>query len=123
MTSETRRDAVLVVARDVLGAGLLAVLIEGTGREALFAFDGERAEHAVERLRPSLVLLDCYHPAARSDAFFSAVETIASRVVLFAPTPPWDDVADIARRPQVTAFVHAAPGESLAEKLRRALEG
>ncbi|HUF28900.1 MAG TPA: hypothetical protein VMM18_18105 [Gemmatimonadaceae bacterium] len=77
---------------------------------------------AVDRLRPALVLLDCYHAAARSDAFFAAVDAAGSRILLFAPTTPWDDVADITRRPQVGAFVHAGPGESLAALLRSALE-
>jgi hypothetical protein len=117
----TSPSTVLILVRDVLGAGLLGALVEGIGKEPLFPFVGERAETAVARLRPALVLLDCHHPAARSNPFFAAAETAASRIVLFAPATPWEDVEEIARRPQVTAFVHPKPGESLAELLREAL--
>lgn len=112
---------VLVLVRDVLGAGLLASLVEAVGREPAFPFENERADLAVERIRPDTVLLEGHHPAARSSAFFSAIQDTGARLVLFAPADPWEDVAEIARRPEVTAFVHPEPDESLAELLRRAL--
>jgi hypothetical protein len=112
---------VLILVRDILGAGLIGALVEGTGKEPLFPIAGERAEVAVERLRPALILLDCYHSATRADAFFAAVESASSRIILFAPSAPWADFDDIARRPQVRAFVYPGPGESLADLLREAL--
>ncbi len=121
MTDATHGGTVLILVRDVLGAGLLAALVEGIGKTPLFPIAGERAETAVERLRPTCVLLDCYHPAARSDAFFSMVGATASRIVLFTPFAPWEDVEEIARRPEVAAFVHPKTGQSLAELLRQAL--
>jgi hypothetical protein len=66
-------------------------------------------------------LLDCYHPAGRSDSFFAIVDTAKSRLVLFTPSRPWEDGQEIARRPQVMAFVHPQPGKSLTELLRAAL--
>ncbi len=115
-------SAVLILVRDILGAGLFAALVEGIGKQPLFPFVGERAETAVTRLRPAIVLLECYHPAARSDSFFAAAEAAGSRVVLFAPSAPWEDVEEIAHRRHVAAFVHPAYGESLAMLLTRALE-
>ncbi len=115
-------STVLILVRDILGAGLFAALIEGIGKQPVFPFAGERAEAAVARLRPAIVLLECYHSAARSDAFFAAAEAARSRVVLFAPSAPWEDVQEIAHRRRVDAFVHPADGESLAALIAGALE-
>jgi hypothetical protein len=115
------RGTVLILVRDVLGAGLFAALAESIGRQPLFPFAGERAETAVSRLSPMTILLECHHAAARSEAFFAAAEAARSRIILFAPTAPWDDFVEIARRPQVVAFVHSQPGRSLADLLREAL--
>jgi len=112
---------VLILVRDVLGAGLFAALAEGAGLKPAFAYVGERAETATERLRPSCILLECYHPAARSEQFFAAAASYDCRVILFAPAAPWADCAEIARTRGVTTFVHPAPGESLAELVADAL--
>ena len=112
---------VLILVRDVLGGGLFAALIEGGGRQPVFPFPGERAEAAVDRIRPSSILLECYHPAARSDAFFTSVSGSGSRVILFAAGAPWEDCKEIARSRAVGAFVHPTEGESLADLVRRAL--
>ena len=114
-------DGVLILVRDTLGGGLFAALAEASGREPVFPFNGERPETAVERLRPARILLECFHPAARSEAFFEALEAAGSRVILFAPAVPWEDCERIARRRGVAAFVHPARGESLTELVRRAL--
>lgn len=113
---------VLILARDILGAGLLGVLVESAGKEPLFPLAGERADAALARLRPAIVLLECYHSAARSDSFFAAVSAVETRVLLFAPAAPWADVEEIARRRSVAAFVHPEPGGSLATLLERALQ-
>ncbi len=114
-------EGVLVLVRDTLGGGLFAALAETTGRRPLFPLNGERPEVAVERLRPPRILLECHHPAARSDAFFIAVAGAGGRVILFSPGALWDDCGEIARRHGIEAFVHPAPGESLAELVQRAL--
>ena len=112
---------VLILVRDILGAGLFAALAEGAGLSPAFPFAGERAETAVDRVRPLRVLLECYHPAARSDQFFTAVASLGSRVILFAPAAPWADCEEIARVRRVAAFVHPAAGESLAALIAQAL--
>ena len=112
---------VLVLVRDILGAGLLAALAEGEDLRPVFPIAGERAEGALERVRPSRVLLECFHPAARSDQFFSAAGSLGSRIILFAPAVPWADCEMIARSRNVDAFVHPRPGQSLAELVAAAL--
>ena len=112
---------VLVLVRDILGAGLLAALAEGRDLRPVFPFAGERAEGALERTRASRVLLECFHPAARSDQFFADAERLGSRVILFAPATPWGDCEMIASARKVAAFVHPGPGESLADLITAAL--
>ena len=114
---------VLILVRDILGGGLFAALAEGADRQAVFPFAGERPETAVERVRPSWILLECYHPAARADAFFAAAAAAGTRVVLFAPGAPWEDCEQIARRHSVAAFVHPGEGRSLSDLVRKAIEG
>jgi hypothetical protein len=112
---------VLILVRDILGAGLLAALAEGADQTAVFPFPGERPELAVERLRPTRILVECYHPAARADAFFDAAASVGSRVVMFAPTAPWEDCEQIAQTRTVAAFVVPGSGQSLADLVRAAL--
>jgi hypothetical protein len=112
---------VLILVRDVLGGGLFAALAEGAGLTPVFPFAGEKPETAVERLRPPCILLECYHPAARSDAFYEVVRTSESRIILFAPTVPWQDFEEVARRRNVAAFIHPGNGGSLAKLIGEAL--
>jgi hypothetical protein len=112
---------VLILVRDILGGGLFAALAESADRQPAFPFAGERPEAAVERLRPPWILIECHHPAARADAFFAAAAVARSRVIVFAPGPPWEDCEQIARRHSVAAFVHPADGQSLADLVRQAL--
>ena len=114
---------VLILVRDILGGGLFGALAEDVDRRPLFPIPGERPESAVERLRPAWILLECHHPAARSDAFFAATEAASSRVILFAPAAPWEDSEEIAKRRSVAAFVHPANGQSLSDLVRTALGG
>jgi hypothetical protein len=112
---------VLILVRETLGAGLLAALVESTGRMPVFPIPGERAESAVDRLRPSWILLECHHPAARSDAFHAAVAGAKTRVVVFAPGPSWEDCDALARLHEVAAFVRRADGKSLSDLVQQAL--
>jgi len=114
---------VLILVRDILGGGLFGALVEDADRQPVFPIPGERPESAVERLRPSWILLECYHPAARSDPFFAAVGAASSQVILFAPAAPWQDCEEIARRRSVAAFLHPGDGQSLSDLVRQALGG
>lgn len=122
MVSEDGPAAALILVRDALGAGLMGVLAEVTGTTAVFPFDGERGDVAVRRLCPTVALVDGSHAAARSEAFYEAARDCACRVILFAPTRPWDVVTDSARdQPHVTIIVPRA-GESLAAAVKAALD-
>lgn len=120
MTADGRLVTLLLV-RDALGAGLLGALAEIEGYEPAFPLAGERADHAVRRVRPAVVLVDAYHPAARRDELFDACVAGGCRVVLFAPGPPWEMLLHEARRRPGVALVTADDGESFAERLRAAL--
>jgi hypothetical protein len=111
---------VLVLARDVVGAGLLGALVEVSGRKALFPLTGEGPEWAVGRLRPSAVVLDAHHGAARSDAFWAAADEAGCRVILFSPGRPWEEARALAERRRAV-WVCPEPGESLGEQLAAAL--
>ena len=112
---------VLVLARDVLLAGLLGALVEADDGRPLFPAAGERADVAARRLRPAVALVELPHPAARSAAFLDAMRDVGGRVVVFAAGEPWADLADALRgRPHAT-LVAAGPGESLGALIRRAL--
>lgn len=111
----------LILVRDVLGAGLMGVLVEAEGATAIFPFAGERGDVALRRQAPAIALVDGSHPAARSDAFYDAARDGACRVILFAPTAPWGVVADIAHdRPNVI-LVAPREGDSLAALVQAAL--
>jgi hypothetical protein len=112
---------VLILVRDILGGGLLAALAEGGDLRPVFPLANERAESALERVRPSRVLLECFHPAARSDQFFTMATSFGSRVILFAPAAPWEDCEQTARTRNVSAFVHPGAGDSLASLIAAAL--
>jgi len=111
---------VLILAREILGAGLLGALVDAAGFEPAFPIAGEHGAAAIARLHPALALVEATHPAARSDAFFSAAAAAGCRVLLFSPSPPWDDLAAIARR-HGAALIYPETGESLADVIARAL--
>ena len=115
-----REVTVLILVRDSLGAGLFAALVDSLERTPVHPYPGERAELAVERLRPSSILLECHHPASRSDSFYAAAAAASARVIVYAPGPTWEDCDEIARRREVVAFVHY-DGRSLADLVRQAL--
>jgi hypothetical protein len=120
VTGSEDKATILILARDVLGGGLLGALVEAEGSTPCYAFDGERPELAVERLRPTMVLVDAYHPAARTDAFFAAARARDVRVVLFAPSVPWHEMQEVAERWGVR-IIHPRDGGSLGRLIRGAI--
>jgi hypothetical protein len=120
VTGHESRPTALILAREVLGAGLLGALVEAAGATPRFALDGERPELAVARVRPNVVLVDAYHPAARADAFFQAARSARTHVVVFAPSEPWKEMCETATRWNV-AIIYPRDGESLAQLIRAAI--
>lgn len=68
----TARPTVLLLSDDAMTLALVGMLVELAGFAPAFAASGERAGHAITRVRPLLVaLLDDTSTAAHSDLFFS----------------------------------------------------
>lgn len=112
---------VLVLARDVLLAGLLGALVEADDGRPLFPAAGERPDVAARRLRPAVALVELPHPAARAASFLDAMRDVGGRVVVFTAGEPWADLADALRGLPHASLVAARPGESLGALIRRAL--
>lgn len=123
VSQPARGGIVLVLVRDVLGAGLMGALVEGEGATPAFPFASERADIAVRRVRPRIVLADGYHTAARSDAFHAAAVACESAVILFAPAEPWADLQAVVRERPGVRLVAPHDGQSLATLVQAALRG
>lgn len=120
VTGPERNATILILTKEVLGAGLLGALVEAEGAIPCYALGTERAELAVARLRPTIVLVDAYHAAARTEAFFEAARAERAHITLFAPSEPWKEMREIADRWDVP-IVHPRDGESLAGLIRTAI--
>jgi hypothetical protein len=82
-----RARKVLVLASEPMLAAFLGMLLELDAFEPVFSEPGERAEEALARVRPVLViLLDVELDAARSDLFFARAYRSGARVLLFGST-------------------------------------
>lgn len=117
------RRRVLILTRELVAAGLLGALAEQAGCAPLFGERGEQGESALRRLRPDLVLLDAFHPAAVAPRLYAAAHRAGVRVVVFSATPPWDDLRRIAAVHDGVSFVAPGEHETLADCLLRALTG
>lgn len=81
----TPRATVLLLSDDAMTLALVGMLVELAGFAPAFAAPGERADDAIRRVRPLLVvLLDDTSAAARSDLFFARA---AQRRVALAVFP------------------------------------
>lgn len=114
---------VLVLTRELIGAGLLGALIETSGRVPVFPISGESAEAALDRTQPEMVLLDAYHPSAQSESFYALTDAARVRVYVFSPVPPWDDLMALISGQRFVAVVVPRLGETLADSLERVLAG
>jgi hypothetical protein len=82
---------VLIVARDENIASLMESLVAVAGHRPLHPAADERPLAALARIHPDVLLLDCDHTMAVSDALHEAARTAGSRVVLFsAAHPAWE---------------------------------
>lgn len=112
---------ILVATRDLVGAGLLGALVDSMDSIALFPMRGESVEAALKRLAPDCLLIEATHPAARSPETYDATAAAGVGVIVFAPSRPWDEIAQVVDgRPDVT-LVWPRDGESLAARLEFAL--
>src|SRR5690348_7477111 len=75
----------LVFSDDPVVAALLLSLLELEGFTPRYADHNEPPADAVARLRPRVVLVDCDHAAAMSDAFYTAASEAGAAVIVFSP--------------------------------------
>ena len=126
MTRPNHRQAVLIIARDQVIAALIGLLLETEGFEPLFAREGERAEDAIARLRPPVVIvLDGGLEQARSDLFHAKAARAGARVLLFAPPSPEesDVVRELARARSLPFLQLPTDGATLARLVSEAQRG
>ncbi len=100
---------VLVLVRDALMGALFRILVRLAGREPVFPAADEPPATAVGRIRPRLVIVECDHEAACSDAFYARVAEVGSRLLLFSSSPPSRLAEAVAAQRGVRAFL--LPGE------------
>ena len=92
----TPKTRVLVLAREPVIAAFLAMLMELDGYVAEFAQPGERAEDAIARVRPPLVICaDGALPEVSSDLFLARAAK-RGRVVLYAAGQVSAEVRELA---------------------------
>jgi hypothetical protein len=77
-------SSILVIPHDPMIGALIGELVEHAGYRAVYACADERPGDALVRLRPTAVLVDGEHAAARSDEFLSSAAAVRAGVLLFA---------------------------------------
>lgn len=99
------KTQVLVLAADPMVAALVGMLLDGKRYEAAFPQSGERAEDAMQRLRPPLVvMLDGALDDARSDLFYARAERQRALVVLFGPSTQLPAIQALAIARDIPCF-------------------
>ena len=113
----TPKTRVLVLAREPVIAAFLAMLMELDGYVAEFAQPGERAEDAIARVRPPLVICaDGALPEVSSDLFLARAAK-RGRVVLFAAGQVSAEVRELAARRGFRFFTLPVDRDTLARAL------
>jgi hypothetical protein len=92
------RPTVLVFSSDPLAAALVGAAIELAGHSPRFPLADEAARAALLRVRPQLVVIDCDHEEACSDAFIGPALMTGSRVLLFRSRHTRRDVSELSTR-------------------------
>jgi hypothetical protein len=116
------RRPVLVLSSDPLAAALLGAAIELAGLAPRFAHFAEPPRDALLRVRPRLVLIDCYHEDACSEAFVGPALMTGSQVLLFRSRRTRRDVADMAERLGVRTVEMPQEHGSLTSLLRELVQ-
>jgi DNA-binding response OmpR family regulator len=114
-------SSILILSDQPVVAALLALLVELAGYRAIFAEADERAEDAVQRARPVLVVLvDEALAAAQSDLFFARVTRLGVAVAFFGSPARREAMAAAARARGVPWFELPIGVEELRSVLRAA---
>ena len=95
---DVSRSPVLVLSSDPLAAALLGAAIELAGFAPRFPQSAESPRNALLRVRPRLVLIDCDHEDACTEAFVGPALMTGSQVLLFRSRRTRRDVSEMADR-------------------------
>jgi hypothetical protein len=95
---DVSRSPVLVLSSDPLAAALLGAAIELAGLAPRFPQSAESPRNALLRVRPRLVLIDCDHEGACTEAFVGPALMTGSQVLLFRSRRTRRDVREMADR-------------------------
>jgi hypothetical protein len=118
---DVKRVPVLVLSSDLLAAVLLGAAIDLAGYAPRFPTSSESPRTALLRARPRLVVVDCDHEEACSDAFIGAALMTGSRVLLFRSPRTSRDVSELSARIGLRVAEMPMGHESLRELLRQML--
>ena len=110
---------VLVLSSDPLAAALLGAAIELAGYAPRFPHSNEPARTALLRARPRLVVVDCDHEEACSDAFIGPALMTGSRVLLFRSRRSKRDASELSTRLGVRIAEMPMDHEPLSQLLRQ----
>lgn len=98
LDDDVSRAAVLVLSSDPLSAALLGAAIELAGHAPRFSQPDEPPRAALLRVRPRLVVVDCDHEDACSEAFVGPALMTGSRVLLFRTSRTRRDMSELSER-------------------------
>jgi hypothetical protein len=92
------RQDVLILSADALAAALLGAAVELAGHHPNFPEPHEAAREALRRVRPRLVVADCDHEDACTEAFVGPAIMTGAHVLLFDSKRHGDQGVTVARR-------------------------
>ena len=115
------RAAVLIISSDPLSAALLGAAVELAELVPNFPQVAEGARPALLRVRPQLVIVDCDHDEACSDAFVGPAIMTGARVMLLRSRRSTTDRAELAKRLGLTVVEMPLEHETLGRLLHEAL--
>jgi hypothetical protein len=99
-----KRSGVLVLCTDPLAAALIGAAAELTGFEPAFPLPNESSRDALLRTRPRVVLVDCDHDSACTEAFFGPALMAGASIAVFSSSRSRQSLEPIAAEFGVRVF-------------------
>jgi hypothetical protein len=110
-------SVVLIFSTDPLAAALLGAGVELARATPVFPREQEKPREALLRVKPRLVMIDCDHEDACSEALFGPAMMIGAHISVFSSTRSRRALEPIAREFNVTAFGLPVEFDALARLL------
>lgn len=112
-----RGSVVLIFSTDPLAAALLGAGVELAGATPAFPREQEKPRDALVRVKPRLVMIDCDHEDACTEALFGPALMIGARIAVFSSSRSRRALEPIAREFNVSSFGLPADLNELARLL------